>query len=230
MSTSSTRHVVVFGASGVVGGAVLELFSSQSDWQVTGVSRRKPDPSMFSDPSCIGRFSHLSVDLQDPTTSGPQLQSLTTVTHVVYAALYEVPGLWSGWFDEGVMEVNRRMLENAMTPLIAAHAPLVHATIIHGGKAYGLAHGRTSFPLPLRERDADRQHKNFYWQQETLIQQLSRQHAFHYTIFWPMIIPGAAVSVNMNPIALLGVYAAIRQEEGLPLNYPPAPQASTSRR
>ena len=35
-----------------------------------------------------------------------------------------------------------------------------------------------------------------------------------------MIIPGGAIGVNMNPVALLGVYAAIRKEEGLPLSYP----------
>ena len=35
-----------------------------------------------------------------------------------------------------------------------------------------------------------------------------------------MIIPGAAISTNMNCVALLGVYAAIRKEEGLPLSYP----------
>ena len=91
-----------------------------------------------------------------------------------------------------------------------------------GGKAYGLLHGRQNHPIPLRERDADRNHKSFYWLQESLIQQLGKQHNFHYTIFWPMIIPGAAIAVNMNPVALLGVYAAIRAEEGLPMSYPGA--------
>ena len=218
MSTEQ-KHVLVLGASGVVGGAVLDLFTQQPEWKVTGVSRRKPDPSSFNNPTATARFDHLSVDLRDPD-SCVQLQKLTTVTHVVYAALYEIPGLWAGWYDEAVMEVNRQMLENVMQALIAAKAPLLHVTIIHGGKAYGLAHGRQNHPIPLRERDADRRHKSFYWLQETLIQQLSQQHHFHYTIFWPMIVPGAAIGVNMNPIALLGVYAAIRGEEGLPLSYP----------
>ena len=216
--SAQQKHMLVFGASGVVGGAVLDLFSQQPDWKVTGVSRRKPDASSFSN-SAAANLDHVSVDLRDPT-SCLQLQKLNTVTHVVYAALYETPGLWAGWFDEAVMEVNRQMLENVMSALIAAKAPLQHVTVIHGGKAYGLVHGRQNQPIPLREPDADRQHKSFYWLQKALIQQLSQQHNFHYTILWPMIIAGAAISVNMNPVALLGVYAAIRDEEGLPLSYP----------
>jgi nucleoside-diphosphate-sugar epimerase len=216
-ATQSQKHVLVLGASGIVGGAVLDLFSRQPGWKVTGVSRRKPDTSSFEKPSAV--FDHLSVDLRD-TASCVQLKALTTVTHVVYAALYETPGLWQGWSDEAVMEVNRLMLDNTLTPLIQAHAPLVHVTVIHGGKAYGLAAGRTAFPIPLRERDADRQHKSFYWLQEALVQRLAKAHNFHYTIFWPMIIPGGAIAVNMNPVALLGVYGAIRKEEGLPMSYP----------
>ena len=215
--SSALKHMLVFGASGVVGGAVLDLFTQLPGWQVTAVSRRRPDPSTLTNPAAA--FEHLSVDLRD-AASCKQLEALGTVTHIVYAALHEVPGLWAGWYDEAVMEVNRAMLENALLAIIAARAPLLHVTVIHGGKAYGLAHGRKNHPIPLRERDADRAHKSFYWKQEADVQRLSRQHSFHYTLLWPMIIPGAAVSVNMNPIALLGVYAAIRKEEGLPLSYP----------
>ena len=218
MSTAQ-KHVVVFGASGLVGGAVLDLFSQQPEWKVTGVSRRKPDASTLADPTVATRFDHISVDLRN-TASCQQLHKLNTVTHVVYAALYETAGLWAGWYDKDVMEVNRAMLENVLQALIAAKAPLQHVTVIHGGKAYGLLHGRKNHPIPLRERDADRQHASFYWLQEAVVQRLSRQHGFHYTIFWPMIIPGAPIGVNMNPVALLGVYAAIRAEEGLPLAYP----------
>ena len=211
------RHVLVLGASGVVGGAVLDLFTQQPDWQLTAVSRRPPDRSSLSNPQAS--FDHISVDLRD-SQSCRQLEQLSTVTHVIYTAVYEVPGLFAGWYDETVMETNRQMLENVIVALIAANAPLVHVTVIHGGKAYGMAHGRKNQPIPLRERDADRSHKSFYWLQETLIQRLSRQHHFHYTIFWPATIPGAAIGVNMNPVALLGVYAAIRAEEGLPLSFP----------
>ena len=131
--SAAKRHMLVFGASGIVGGATLDLFSRQPGWAVTGVSRRKPDPSSFSDPSA--HFDHLSVDLRD-ATSCQQLHSLSSVTHVVYAALYETAGLWAGWYDEAVMEVNRQMLENAMAGLIAAKAPLEHVTVIHGRAAH----------------------------------------------------------------------------------------------
>ena len=125
------KHVLVLGASGVVGGGVLDLFSQQPDWKVTGISRRKPDVALFSQPHTASTVDHLSVDLRD-LSSCRQLEKLTTVTHVVYAALYETKGLWAGWYDEAVMEVNRQMLENVMKALIAAKAPLVHVTVIHG--------------------------------------------------------------------------------------------------
>ena len=220
----AARHVVVFGASGVVGGAVLELFCRTPGWKVTAVSRRKPGPSSFSDPALLSTatFDHLRVDLRD-RESCAQLETLTTVTHVVYAALYETQGLWQGWSDPAVMEVNRLMLDHTLQALVKANAPLKHITVIHGGKAYGIVAGRKEYPIPLRERDADRQHASFYWLQERLVQRVSKERGFAYTIFWPMIIPGAAVGVNMNPVALLGVYAAIRAEEGLPLSYPGPP-------
>ena len=66
---------------------------------------------------------------------------------MVYAALYETAGLWAGWYDEGVMEVNRQMLGNAMTGLIAAKAPLEHVTVIHGNAAHKHATPRTCSPL-----------------------------------------------------------------------------------
>jgi hypothetical protein len=41
------------------------------------------------------------------------------VTHVVYAALYEKPGLIAGWRERDQMETNLRMLRNLFDPLVA---------------------------------------------------------------------------------------------------------------
>jgi nucleoside-diphosphate-sugar epimerase len=52
------------------------------------------------------------------------------------------------------------------------------------------------------------------------MQEQAAKHGFHYTALRPNIVTGGTTSVNMNPIALLGVYAALLREQGLPLSYP----------
>ena len=42
------------------------------------------------------------------------------VTHLVYAALHEVPGLFAGWVDEEAIERNGAMLRNLFGPLSEA--------------------------------------------------------------------------------------------------------------
>ena len=84
-----SRTVLIAGASGVVGAAAVDTFLAQ-DWNVVALSRRKPEVSS-SKP-----FTHLAIDLRDAEASRAALSELSDVTHVVYAALYEKPGLIAG--------------------------------------------------------------------------------------------------------------------------------------
>jgi hypothetical protein len=73
------------------------------------------------------------------------------VTHVVYAALCEKPGLVRGWRerDHDQMETNLGMLENCLDPLIDAARDLQHVTLLQGTKAYGAHLG----PLAIRAKE-----------------------------------------------------------------------------
>jgi nucleoside-diphosphate-sugar epimerase len=201
--------VLVAGATGLVGEAAVEAFSA-AGWDVIAVSRRTPEP--------VGRFRHLAADLTDAAACRDAFGGLSEVTHVVYAALFEKPGLIAGWREADQMATNLVMLEHLMGPLAEAAKGLEHVTLLQGTKAYG-AHVKPVIPLPARERAARDAHENFYWLQEDFLRGLAQRQGFAWTIFRPQIIVGAAAGVAMNPLLALGAYAAIRRELGAGFAY-----------
>jgi nucleoside-diphosphate-sugar epimerase len=206
------RTVLVAGATGLVGAAALEQFAA-SGWQVIAVSRRSPEPV------AAGSFRHLAVDLADAAACREAFGDLRDVTHVVYAALYEKPGLIAGWREADQMETNLSMLRNLLEPLAGTAKGLGHVTLLQGTKAYG-AHVKPNIPIPARERAPRDEHENFYWLQEDYLRAKADAHGFAWTIFRPQIIVGAAWGVAMNPLLALGAYAAIRRELGQAFSYP----------
>lgn len=203
------KTVLVAGATGLVGEAAVAAFAA-AGWQVLATSRRTPDPM----PDGV---RHIAVDLTDADACRAAFSGLKDVTHVVYAALYEKPGLIAGWREADQMATNRAMLRNLMEPLSAA-ADLQHVTLLQGTKAYG-AHIH-AVPIPARERAPRDDHANFYWLQEDDLAAKAAERGFAWTIFRPQIIVGAAWGAAMNPLLAIGVWAALRREQGLPLPYP----------
>src|SRR5207245_1549724 len=81
------RHtVLVAGSSGVVGQAAVEAFVA-AGWDVVAVSRRAPDL-----PASVN-WRHVALDLLDVKACEAAVRTMSGVTHVVYAALYEKPEL-----------------------------------------------------------------------------------------------------------------------------------------
>jgi nucleoside-diphosphate-sugar epimerase len=210
---AARKTVLIAGASGLVGESALHRFSGLPDWDVIAVSRRTPEPAP------AGSFRHIAVDLTDAAACAAALGALHEVTHVVYAALYEKPGLIAGWREADQMATNLAMLKNLLDPLAKAARRLEHVTLLQGTKAYG-AHVRAAVPLPARERAPRDAHENFYWLQEDHLRGLAAERGFAWTIFRPQIVVGAAWGAAMNPLLAFGAYAAIRREEGLPFSYP----------
>jgi nucleoside-diphosphate-sugar epimerase len=212
------KKVLIAGASGLVGLAAVQHFASLPDWQTVGISRRIPGE--------IAGATLLSVDLTDAAACERVFSGMGDVTHVVYAALYELPGLMPGWTDDEVIARNGAMLRNLFEPLRAVATQLEHVSLLHGTKAYGLHHpavDRASVKIPLREREPRREHPNFYFVQEDYLRQQQRHGAadsWGLTVFRPTVIYGDAAGNNMNPIPPIGVYAALLREEGQPLHFP----------
>lgn len=190
----------------------MSYFGRLPSWQVVGISRRAPvlDEDV--------RFQHLSINLESPESCGAAVAALrSAVTHVVYAAVVEADGLVAGWTDTNIMRRNLAMLRNIIEP-IAAGGSLQHIIAMQGTKAYG-AHLHP-IALPARERAARDPHANFYWLQEDYIRELGARTGCVWTIFRPQIVFSGAVGVYMNPIPVIGAYAALCAEEGRPCGFP----------
>jgi nucleoside-diphosphate-sugar epimerase len=205
------KQVLIAGASGLVGYAAIRHFGADPDCDVIAVSRRPPDDTHGA------RF--LTLDLTDAAACERLAESLPGVTHLVYAALYERPGLVAGWREREQIETNDRMFRNVFDPLQRHAKNLRHVTLLQGTKAYGV-HVRP-LAVPARENRSEMHGQpNFYWNQENHLRAQQRGKDWTWSILRPVLIVGYSSGSAMNVIPALGVYAAIRREAGLDLPFP----------
>lgn len=210
----SPKTVLVAGATGLVGHAVMQQFAAEIGTRVVAVSRRRPAETFGAE--------FVAADLQDRARCAELFGAMRDVTHVVYAALFEKPGLVAGWREDDQIATNDAMLRNLMEPLLVAAKGLAHVSLLQGTKAYGV-HARP-MKFPAREgRDEARDIANFYWQQEDYLRERQQGQDWAFTIFRPVLITGWSLGAAMNLIPAIGVYAAFLKERGEPLHYPGGP-------
>jgi nucleoside-diphosphate-sugar epimerase len=205
------RRILVVGASGVIGTAAIEYFARLPEWEVIALSRRLPVVS-----EGLG-FDHVAVDLRDANACKRLVENLLPVSHLLYAAVSEAPGLAAGWRDEALMDENGAMFAHVLVPLASAGS-LQHVTLLQGAKAYG-AHVHP-VTVPLREDTPRDPHANFYWLHEDLLRETAARNGFAFTIFRPQVVLGWAPGAAMNPVAAIGAYAALCRELRLPFALP----------
>ncbi len=205
--------VLIAGASGLVGTAAATAFAA-AGWQVIAASRRPPE--LLAAQSC----THIALDLTDPRTCARAAAQLRDVTHVVYTAVYELPGLIAGWSDPVQIETNGAMLRNLLEPL-CSQAQLRHVTLLQGTKAYGAA--VQPMRVPAREAQPRVPHPNFYWLHEDYLTDKAAAGGFCYTILRPQLIVGPNHGVVMNLPPVVGAYLAMRHTESLPCGFPGGP-------
>jgi nucleoside-diphosphate-sugar epimerase len=116
------------------------------------------------------------------------------------------------------MELNLSLLRNLFEPLAKAAKGLQQVSLLQGTKAYGVHLGRIA--VPARERSPRHSHQNFYFLQEDYLRDKQVGQSWAWTVWRPQIVIGEAIGANMNLLAALGVYAALRKEAGLPFSYP----------
>jgi nucleoside-diphosphate-sugar epimerase len=204
------RKLLVVGASGSIGSEVVSLFGRLQDWQVYALSRHAPE---LDDDV---HFTHLAVNLENAAECASSVAALD-ISHVVYAALIEAPGLLPGWSDADTMQRNLAMLHNIVGP-IAVAGSLQHVIAMQGTKAYG-AHLHP-IALPARESQPRDPHANFYFLQEDYLRALRARTGCTWTVFRPQIVFSGAVGVFMNPISVIAAYAALCAQENRPCGYP----------
>ena len=203
--------VLIAGASGLVGAAAVEKFLNEG-WDVIAASRRKPEVDSTRP------FTHIALDLQDPAACEAAAANLGHVTHVIYTAVFELPGLVPGWSEKVQMDTNLQMLQNLIDPLAASAKGLKHVSLLQGTKAYGVH--LHPIRIPARERFPRDNHENFYWLQEDYLKAKSAASGFAFSIWRPQLIVGPNYGVVMNLPPIIGAYAAICKEEGKPFSFP----------
>jgi nucleoside-diphosphate-sugar epimerase len=207
-----TKRVLIAGATGLVGRAAMKHFGSQSGCEVVALSRRRPDETFGA--------RWLPLDLTDTAACARVVSELGGVTHLVYAALYERPGLVAGWQEEEQIRTNDLMLRNLLGPLERSSPALQHVALLQGTKAYGV-HVRP-LTVPARENRSEmHEQPNFYWSQERYLREAQQRKAWSWSILRPVLIVGCSEGSAMNVIPALGVYAALMRRAGKSrLDYP----------
>ncbi len=206
-----TKTVLVAGASGLVGYGAIKHFGVQPNTKVIAVSRRVPED--------LWHAKHVKLDLMDAADCRAQAFRFSEVTHLVYAALHELPGLVEGWQNDEQIRINDQMLRNLLEPLIEAAPDLRHVTLLQGTKAYGV-HVRP-MRVPAREgRSEMREQPNFYWAQEDYLRARQADEKWHWTILRPVLVVGEAIGGAMNLIPALGVFAAMMRNQSDTLPFP----------
>jgi nucleoside-diphosphate-sugar epimerase len=207
-----SKKVLVAGATGLVGHAALKHFAAVPGCETIAVSRRKPDD--------LHGARWLPLDLTDAAACAALALEFAGVTHLVYAALYERPGLVAGWREDEQIRTNDLMLRNLMAPLERASTALRHVALLQGTKAYGV-HVRP-LNVPARENRSEmHEQPNFYWNQERFLRERQPMAAWSWTILRPVLIVGDSVGSPMNVIPALGAYAAMMRRAGKKtLDYP----------
>ncbi len=199
------KKVLIAGASGLVGYAAMKHFATEPDCETIAVSRRKPDDTYGA------RF--IALDLTDKAQCAQVAAQFSGVTHLVYAALYERPGLVAGWREEEQIRTNEAMLRNLFEPLETSSPELRHVSLLQGTKAYGV-HVRP-IAVPARENRSEmHEQPNFYWNQERYIRETQAGKRWGWSILRPVLIVGDSTGSAMNVIPALGAYAALERHRG----------------
>jgi nucleoside-diphosphate-sugar epimerase len=198
------KTVLVAGAVGVIGRAVVEHINRIPQTRAIGLSRRKPDFQTDAE--------YVQVDLLDPAGAAQILGRFQDATHLVFAA-YQA---FSDAHEQ--VETNLALLRNFVSPLSASAGNLQHVGLMQGGKAYGCHLG--PFPTPAKEGDPRHLPPNFYYDQEDFLREASQGQAWSWTGFRPEAVCGMAVGSPMNLLTVLGVYGSLCRRLGVPLWFP----------
>lgn len=203
------KKAVIVGALGVIGRNLLHHMESLPDWELVGLSRRRPDFDT--------RAEMISVDLLDRDATGEKLGHLSDVTHVFYTAFQSRPT----WAEHNAPNV--AMLANSVEVIEAASNALEHVHLVEGTKIYGSHLG--PFKTPAREDDPPHMLPNFYYDQETWLRRRQEGKSWTWSALRPQTVCGFAVGNPMNIAMVIAVYATISKELGLPLRFPGKPGA-----
>ena len=198
------KKALVAGALGVSGRALVNHLVDLGDWEVVGLSRRKPE---FKTPA-----RYVAIDLLNQSDVEACIGELGEVTHIFFAALQMVGSL----FEE--IAPNLAMLRNTVEVVERSSGSLRKVVLLEGAKYYGAHLG--PYKTPAKESDPRQMPPNFYYDQEDYLEARSSGKSWSWTALRPSCICGFAVGNPMNVATVIAVYASLCKQMGLPLRYP----------
>ncbi|HET9373701.1 MAG TPA: SDR family oxidoreductase [Chthoniobacterales bacterium] len=198
------KRALVAGALGVTGRELVNHLLTLADWEVIGLSRRKPEFQTTA--------QYISVDLLNRAEVETRLSGIGDVTHVFYAALQPA----ADFFAE--ISPNLAMLVHTVETVERLSKSLRKVVLLEGAKFYGAHLG--PYKTPARETDPRHIPPNFYYNQEDYLKEQSKGKAWSWSALRPSSICGFAVGNPMNMATVIAVYAVLCKEMGLPLRFP----------
>jgi len=202
---------LVVGARGVIGGNLITHLEGLG-WDVIGLSRRGGADR--------GSVRHLAVDLLDRDATIHQLQGLSEVTHLFYAAYQDRPS----WAE--LVEPNLAMLTNVVDAVEPVAPGLEHISLMQGYKVYGAHLG--PFATPAKESDPPHMPPEFNVDQQQFLERRQVGAAWSWSALRPSVVAGIGLGNPMNLAMVIAVYASMSKELGIPLRFPGKPGAYTS--
>lgn len=206
------KTALIAGAHGVIGSNLARHLETLEDWSIIGLSRR-------GGPS-TDKISHIAVDLLNEADCREKLAGLTDITHIFYAAYQDRPT----WAE--LVQPNLAMLVNVVTAVEHASPALEHVSLMQGYKVYGAHLG--PFKTPAREDDADHMPPEFNIDQQRFLEDRQKGKAWTWSALRPSVVIGVALGNPMNLAMVIGLYASMSKELGLPLRFPGKPGAYDS--
>jgi len=197
------KNAVVVGGLGIIGRHVIGALEADGGWNITTLSRRKPDFRT--------KAKAIQVDLLDKAETYNKLAKLTNTTHIFYSAL-------AGGIAAENVEGNVNLVKNSVGAISPIAPNLKRVVLSQGGKFYGchLGHHKT----PSIETDPRHMPPNFYYNQQDALARLARGKNWDYALVRPEVVVGFAQGIPLNFFAILAVYATLCRELNVPLNFP----------
>lgn len=198
---SASKVALVVGASGIIGNAVVETLAENPEWRVRAVRR-----------TFVPNVETIDLDLTDANATARALSQAGDTTHVFYAALRPDSSLAKE------ADINGAMLRNVLDGLKSAGAKLQRVVHYQGAKVYGVHLGPTA--APFYEDDPRYLSPNFYYTQEDLLRERAAQGEFEWSILRPDVVVGDIAGNPMNIALVIGAFAALSKQAGVPLRFP----------
>ena len=206
------KCAVVAGATGVVGRALMSHLRELDGWRAIGLCRRPPEDTQGQ--------RYISVDLLDGDSCRAALAGLEDASHAFFAGFVDRPSIAE------LVAPNRDMLVHFVEALDGVSDRLDRIVLVEGTKWYGAHLG--PFKTPAREDDPRCMPPMFYHDQEDYLAGRSQGRPWSWAALRPQTVCGFSLHSPMNLMTVIGVYATISKELGLPLRFPGKPGAYTA--